>query len=172
MKLITNIVAALVGLAFIAFGLNFWLHFLPTPPPPPAGTPAANFLGALYGSGYLGFVKGLEVLGGVLLLLPRLRNWGLVIVGAVLVNIAATHHFLFGGLKDPVVIGLILASLFLLYAGRRGFCCLACCGSGCCGSGSCGCGCCGGGSCGTSAQSEGCCGGSTSKSSGCCGENK
>ena len=159
MKLITNIVAILVGLAFIAFGLNFWLHFLPTPPPPPAGTPAANFLGALYGSGYLGFIKGFEVLGGFLLLLPRVRNWGLVIVGAVLVNIAATHHFFFGGLKDPTVIGLIVASLFLLYAGRRGFCCLACCGSGCCGSGC----------CGSSGQSEGCCSTEKPASSGCCG---
>ncbi len=159
MKLITNIVAALVGLAFIAFGLNFWLHFLPTPPPPPAGTPAGNFLGALYLSGYLGFVKGLEVLGGLLLLLPRLRNWGLVIVGAVLVNIAATHYFLFGGLKDPTVIGLIVASLFQLSAGRRGFCCLACCGSGCCGSGC----------CGSSGQSEGCCSTEKPASSGCCG---
>ena len=137
MKTLSNIVGVALGLFFVVSGLNFWFHFFAVPQPP-EGTPAFAFIGAMYGSGYLTFVKVLEVLGGALLLLPRLRNWGLVIVGAVLVNIACFHQFFFGGIKDPAVISAIVAVLFLTYTGRRGFCCLACCGSGCCGASCCG----------------------------------
>jgi uncharacterized membrane protein YphA (DoxX/SURF4 family) len=160
MKIITNIVAALLGLFFVYAGLNFFFQWQ-VPPSPPAGSPAANFIGAMYGSGYLKFVKILEVIGGLLLLVPCLRNWGLVVTGAIAVNIACFHQFFFGGIKDPAVIGMIAATVFLAWAGRRGFCCLACCGSG-----RCGCGCCGAGktegSCGSTQKSEtsgGCCGG-------------
>ena len=152
MKTLSTIVATLLGLMFVVFGLNFFLHFFPVPSPA-EGTPAAAFLGAMYGSGYLSFVKVLEVLGGVLLLLPRLRNWGLVIIGAIVVNIASFHLFFFGGIKDPIVIFAIAAVLFLAYVGRRGFCCLACCGSGCC-----------------AKDGESCC--STSTSSSCCSSDK
>lgn len=157
MKTLSKIVGIVLGLFFVVSGLNFWCHFFAVPQAP-VGTPAAAFIGAMYTSGYLTFVKVLEVLGGALLLLPRLRNWGLVIVGAVVVNIAAFHQFFFGGIKDPVVIACIVAVLFLAYVGRRGFCCLACCGSGCCGSS-----CCGEGD-------KGCC--ETDKGSSCCSSDK
>ena len=39
-----------LGLVFTVFGLNFFLHFIPTPPPPPR---AGAFAGALFASGYL-----------------------------------------------------------------------------------------------------------------------
>ena len=157
MKTLSNIVGIILGLFFVVSGLNFWFHFFPVPQPPD-GTPAAAFIGAMYTSGYLTFVKVLETLGGLLLLLPRLRNWGLVIVGAVVVNIACFHQFFFGGIKDPVVIASIVAVLFLTYVGRRGFCCLACCGSGCCGASCCG------------DSDKGCC--ETEKKSSCCSSDK
>lgn len=158
MKLLTNIVGVLLGLFFVYAGLNFFFQWQPAPVPP-AGSPAANFIGAMYGSGYLKFVKILEVVGGLLLLVPRLRNWGLVVTGAITVNIACFHQFFFGTIKDPAVIGMIVATVFLAWAGRRGFCCLACCGSGCCGAGCCG-----------SGKSEGaCCSSEKPESSGCCG---
>lgn len=152
MKTLSSIVATLLGLMFVVFGLNFFLQFIAIPSPE-QGTPAANFIGAMYGSGYLKFVKVLEILGGVLLLLPRLRNWGLVIIGAIVVNIASFHIFFFGGIKAPEVIFAIAAVLFLAYVGRRGFCCLACCGSGCC-----------------AKDGDSCC--STSSSSSCCSSDK
>ena len=153
MKLLTNIVGALLGLFFVYAGLNFFFQWQAAPVPP-AGTPAANFIGAMYGSGYLKFVKILEIVGGLLLVVPCLRNWGLVVTGAITVNIACFHQFFFGGIKDPTVIGMIVATVFLAWAGRKGFCCLACSGSGCCASG----------------KSEGsCCSAEKSESSGCCG---
>ena len=152
MKTLSSIVATLLGLMFVVFGLNFFLQFIAIPSPA-EGTPAAAFLGAMYGSGYLKFVKVLEILGGVLLLLPRLRNWGLVIIGAIVVNIASFHLFFFGGISDKYVIFAIAAVLFLAYVGRRGFCCLACCGSGCC-----------------AKEGDSCC--STSTGSSCCSSDK
>jgi putative oxidoreductase len=153
MKTLSSIVATLLGLMFVVFGLNFFLQFMAIPSPPD-GTPASAFLVAMIGSGYFKLVKVLEILGGVLLLLPRIRNWGLVIIGAIVVNIASFHLFFFGGIKDPIVIFAIAAVLFLAYVGRRGFCCLACCGSGCC-----------------AKDGESCCSTSTGSSS-CCSSDK
>jgi hypothetical protein len=58
-------------------------------------------------------IKGLEVLGGVLLIIPRTRVLGLILIGAILFNIAAIHQFFFGGLKDPTVIGLIVLAVIV-----------------------------------------------------------
>ena len=157
MKIITNIVAALLGLFFVYAGLNFFFQWQ-VPPSPPAGSPAANFIGAMYGSGYLKFVKILEVIGGLLLLVPCLRNWGLVVTGAIAVNIACFHQFFFGGLKDPTVIGLIVLALIVTWSRRCALCCVNTCG---CSSG-CGCGTNGGCACGSTdkpASTGGCCGG-------------
>ena len=153
MKTLSSVIATLLGLMFVVFGLNFFLNFFVIPLPA-AGTPPGDFLGAMIDSGYFKLVKVLEILGGVLLLLPRLRNWGLVIIGAIVVNIASFHLFFFGGIKDPIVIFAIAAVLFLAYVGRRGFCCLACCGSGCC-----------------AKDGDSCCS-TSSGSSSCCSSNK
>ena len=158
MKLLTNIVGALLGLFFIYAGLNFFFEWQ-VPPSPPAGSPAANFIGAMKDSGYFKLVKVLEIIGGLLLVVPCVRNWGLVVTGAITVNIACVHQFFFGGIKDPAVIVMIVATVFLAWVGRKGFCCLACCGSGRCGSGCCskeGSGCC---SSDQPASTGGCCGG-------------
>jgi putative oxidoreductase len=157
MKKISCIAAVLLGLAFVFFGLNFFAHFVVVPSPQ-AGTPAAAFLGAMYGSGYLTLVKVLEIVGGVLLILPRTRVWGLILVGAILFNIAAVHQFFLGGLKDPTVIGLIVLALIVTWSRRCALCCVNSCG---CSSG-CGCGTSGGCGCGSSdkpASTGGCCGG-------------
>ncbi|MEI6247957.1 MAG: hypothetical protein WCP67_05415 [Verrucomicrobiota bacterium] len=156
MKLAANIVACLLGAIFIVFGLNFFFNFIAIPHPP-EGSPAAAFIGAMYSTGYLKLVKILEIAGGLLLVLPRLRCLGLIIIGAIVFNIACIHQFMFGGLKDPTVIFAILACLFLAYDAWK-----KCCGCGCCASCSCG--------CQSSSSASSCC--STESGSGCCGEKK
>ena len=66
MKYLNRITAALLGLVFIVFGANFFLHFIPIPKPP-EGSPAAMFMGGMFVSGMLAFVKVLEILGGMLM---------------------------------------------------------------------------------------------------------
>lgn len=119
---ITTIVAGLLGLLFLVFGLNFFLKFLDVPPPP-AGTPASAFLGAMFGSGYLAFVKVLEIVGGLAVAIPRLRRLGLLLLGPVIVNIVAFHIFFAkgAGLTEPVMLFIGFSTLYLLWAERRAF---------------------------------------------------
>ena len=167
MKKLPCIAALLLGLAFIFFGLNFFFHFFAVPSPQ-AGTPAANFLGAMYGSGYLTLIKVLEVVGGIMLILPRTRVLGLFLVGAILFNIACVHQFFFGGVKDPVVIGLIVLALFVAWSRRCALCCVNTCG---CSSG-CGCGANGGCGCGSKEGASCCSSDKPASTGGCCGGNK
>jgi len=46
MKIVTIIARILLGLAFVVFGLNGFLHFIPGPPPPP-DSPAGQFFAAV-----------------------------------------------------------------------------------------------------------------------------
>lgn len=107
MKLVFTASRLLLGLLFVVFSLNFWLHFIPVPPPP-EGSPAANFMFAMYGSGYLTLVKVLELTGGLLLLSGRFVNLGLSLLGPIVINIAAFHIFLAGGGYGlPALLGLL-----------------------------------------------------------------
>jgi len=162
MKKISCIAALLLGLAFVFFGLNGFFHFAPTPTPDPG-----SIIDLMIKSGYMKVIKGLEVLGGVLLVIPRTRVLGLILVSAILFNIACVHQFFFGGLKDPTVIGLIVLALVIAWSKRCALCCVNTCG---CSSG-CGCGCKCGCGCGTKEGSS-CCSSDKSASTGCCGGNK
>ena len=119
------IAGGLLGLVFVVFGLNFFLHFIPIPPLP-EGSPAAAFMGAAYTTGFLTFVKVLEILGGVLVAVPKTRGLGLLILGPIIVNILAFHIFIVGGgLFDPPVVLITVLAAFLLWSERDAFCNLA-----------------------------------------------
>jgi putative oxidoreductase len=98
MKIITHISRFLLGLIFLVFGLNGFLHFIPMPPP--SGV-AGQFLGAIFVSKYLLVISGLQVVSGALLLINRYLPLGLTILGPIIVNI-----LLFHGLMNPAGIGL------------------------------------------------------------------
>jgi putative oxidoreductase len=121
-KSAADIAGALLGLAFLIFGLNFFLHFLPEAPPP-RGSAAEVFAAIMFSTGYLVFVKVLEILGGVLVAIPRTRNFGLLILGPIIVNILCFNLYLPGasGLFSPPVIGISLLALFLLWSERKAF---------------------------------------------------
>ena len=122
MKHAPTIAGALLGLAFVVFGSNFFLNFIPVPADPsPADAPHKLFMGALFPTGYLAFVKVLEVLGGALVAIPKTRNLGLLVLGPIIVNILAFHTFLMKGatLVDTFNIGIVLLALFLLWSERK-----------------------------------------------------
>lgn len=121
MKLATTIAAALLGLVFVVFGLNFFLKFLPVPSPP-EGSPAAQFMGAMFATGMLTVIKILEVAGGVLVAIPKTRNFGLLILGPIVINILLFNVFIApGGWTQPPVLLVTALSAFLLWAGRDKF---------------------------------------------------
>jgi hypothetical protein len=93
----------LLGVIFLVFGANGFLHFLPQPP---MSGPPADFAGALAATGYMfPLIKGTEVLAGALLLSNRLVPLALTILAPVVVNIVAFHAFLApAGVALPIVI--------------------------------------------------------------------
>ncbi|MBX3274512.1 MAG: DoxX family protein [Sandaracinaceae bacterium] len=108
----------LLGLAFLVFGLNGFLGFLPMPPHEGA---AGAFLGALAASGYMfPLIKGTEVVVGLLLLSNRFVPLALTILAPVTVNIVLFHAVL-----EPagIVLPLVLAALqlHLAWAHRASF---------------------------------------------------
>jgi putative oxidoreductase len=124
MKHITTIASVLLGIAFIVFGANFFLHFIPMPnDAAPASAPHKLFMAALAPTGYLAMVKIFEIIGGVLLLVPAARNIGLLIIGPIIVNIIAYHAFLTdrSGLFAPPHVVIYLLGAYLLFAGRKAF---------------------------------------------------
>jgi Na+-translocating ferredoxin:NAD+ oxidoreductase RnfD subunit len=64
-----------------------------------------------------------ELTGGLLVMIPRLRNLGLLLLGPVIVNILAFHIFVAGGkdLFNPILIGVVVLALYLLWDARRKF---------------------------------------------------
>ena len=94
----------LMGLAFLVFGANGFLHFLPEPQLPER---AGAFIGALVQSGYLmQLVKGTEVVAGLLLLTGIAVPLALVLLAPILVNIFLFHLTLAPeGLAPAVVLG-------------------------------------------------------------------
>jgi len=68
MKITSTVARYLLGLIFLAFGLNGFLHFIPMPPP--AGV-AAQFFGALFVSGFYVVIFLLQIAPAVLLLANR-----------------------------------------------------------------------------------------------------
>jgi hypothetical protein len=122
MKYAPTIAGILLGLLFVMSSVVVLFHLVKMPPPPD-GTPAALFMGAFGPTGYMTFVKVLELLGGILVAIPRTRNYGLLILGPIIVNILAFHIFIMKGamLLDPMLIGIVLLALYLLWVGRKGF---------------------------------------------------
>ena len=117
MKIAALVSRILLGLIFLVFGLNGFLHFIPAVLPSDL---AGQFLGALIQSHYVLFVSAVQVAGGVLLLANRYVPLGLVLLGPVIVNILLFHILLFRtGLPMAVFVALLWGVVF--YRNRQYF---------------------------------------------------
>jgi putative oxidoreductase len=114
MKTTIHIARVLLGLLFLVFGLNGFLHFLPSPQP--TGL-AGQFLGAMFVSHYLSVVFALQVAAGLLLLANRFIPAALTILAPLLLNIALFHALLSPVGYAPAIIAIALWSL--LFASQR-----------------------------------------------------
>src|SRR5882672_8044014 len=102
------IARVLLGLLFLVFGLNGFLHFIPAPMP--TGI-AGQYVGALFVSHYLSAVFALELVAGVLLLANRFVRAALVILAPILVNIVLFHACMAPTGFAPAVIAVALWSV-------------------------------------------------------------
>jgi putative oxidoreductase len=114
MKIAVSIARILLGLVFLVFGLNGFLHFIPMPPP--AGL-AGQYMGALFVSHYLVVVFLLQVVSGALLLANRFVPLALILLGPVIVNIVLFHSLL---APEGLPLALLSTLLWLIvFAGVR-----------------------------------------------------
>jgi len=116
------IAGILLGLLFL-FASVLFLFKLGPQPEFPEGSPIAMFMGALGPTGYMTFIKVFEMLGGVLVAIPRTRNLGLLVLGPIIVNILAFHVFITGGagLLNPMLLAVVVLPLYLLWVERQAF---------------------------------------------------
>lgn len=110
MKKLPLVARIILGLIFVIFGLNGFFNFLHMPPMPEK---AGAFLGGLFATGYFfPFLKGLEVLCGLALLIGAFVPLALVILAPIVVNILLFHAFLApSGLPLPLVIAALMVYL-------------------------------------------------------------
>ncbi len=88
---IARLSSTLLGLGFVVFAANYFLHFLSQPPPPAAALP---FLGGFVGSGFMTLVKVIELGAGLLLLANRFVPLALALLAPIIVGITAFHALL------------------------------------------------------------------------------
>jgi uncharacterized membrane protein YphA (DoxX/SURF4 family) len=118
MKYFIIIARVLLGLVFVIFGSNAFLHFIPMPQ---MEGQSGAFINALMSSGYMYVIAMLQVLGGLCLLIgSRFVPPGLMLLGPVIVNIVLYHIFL-DHMVNPVAIVVALLALFLLWVYRFKF---------------------------------------------------
>jgi hypothetical protein len=113
MKIAATIARYLLGLMFLVFGSNDFLHFIPMGPMP-AGL-AGQFLTALVAAHYFYLVGTIMVVSGILFLVNRYVPLALVLLAPVLVNILLFHI-----LMQPkgVAMGALATVLWFLVAYR------------------------------------------------------
>jgi uncharacterized membrane protein YphA (DoxX/SURF4 family) len=111
MKTILLISRLLLGLIFLVFGLNGFLHFIPMPAP--TGI-AGQYLGALFVSHYLAAVFALEAVAGALLLANRFVRAALTILAPILVNVVLFHAFMAPSGYAPALVSVVLWSVLFL----------------------------------------------------------
>ena len=121
-KYLPIIAGVVLGLLFVMSGMVVLLKLAPMPKLP-EGSPAALFMGAFGPTGYMTFVKVFEVLGGILVAIPRTRNLGLLVLGPIIVNILAYNIFIMGGaqLLNPMLLIIVALAAYLLWVGRKAF---------------------------------------------------
>jgi putative oxidoreductase len=114
MKVASMIVRILLGIIFLVFGLNGFLHFIPMPPP--AGI-AGQFFGILFASHYYVVIFALQAIGGLLLIANRYVPLALTILGPIVVNILCFHALMApAGLPLAIV---VTAMWFIVFARNK-----------------------------------------------------
>jgi putative oxidoreductase len=114
MKIATLIINILVGLVFVVFGLNGFLHFIPMPPM--TGDPA-TFIGVIASTGFLQVVKILEIIIGACILIGFQRPLMYVLLMPIVISILLFELLI---AKQPGI-GVLLFALnaYLLYTNRE-----------------------------------------------------
>jgi uncharacterized membrane protein YphA (DoxX/SURF4 family) len=117
-RIATAIVRILLGLAFLVFGLNGFLNFMPAPKEMPQEI--MTVMGGLMKGGYMTVVSGAEVIVAVLLLTNRFVPLALALLAPIIVGIITFHIALAPATIGPALVVLVM-ELYLAWAYRGAF---------------------------------------------------
>lgn len=87
MNFIKKLPVYLLGIIFIVFSLQFFVMIFTHASMPPMEGMAAQYMDVLFRSGYVWVVKVLELVLGILILIPRTRRIALVLIAPISINI-------------------------------------------------------------------------------------
>jgi len=111
MKIVKIILFSLFGLLLINGGLNKFLNYMPVPDglPEELLKDTAAIMEISWLMPLIGFA---EILGGILILFPRTRALGVLVVFPVMVGVLLTHHTV---ARDGLPIALVIWA-FMIWA--------------------------------------------------------
>lgn len=113
---ILNVLSVLFGLLLLNGGLNKFFNYMPVPKEMPAET-MKDFGALMEISWLMPLIAVAEILGGILIMIPKLRALGALIVFPVMVGVLLTHLFVDpNGLPVALVIWAILG--WIIYENR------------------------------------------------------
>jgi hypothetical protein len=103
-----------LGLIFVVFGLNGFLHFIKLPE---HNVEATNFLTALAQTGYMfPWIKAMELISGLMLMTNICVPLALIFLAPITLNVLALHLFLDpSGLAVSIVVVAMNLILGILY---------------------------------------------------------
>ncbi len=106
---ILNIVAALFGLLLINGGLNKFLNYMPVPDNLPSAL-IKDSVALLEIEWLMPLIAIAELLGGILIIIPRTRALGALVVFPVMVGVLLTHIFV---APDGLIIAVVIWAILL-----------------------------------------------------------
>jgi len=109
-----HVTAGILGLLMLVFGLNKFLGFIAVELP--SDPIAQQFMGAMFSSYLYAAVGVAEILGGLLLILPKTRFTGWLILLPIIFNIVAfhiAHDFIGNGIWLLPTLLFIALSIFI-----------------------------------------------------------
>ena len=107
MQIAKQIPVYLLAFIFVAGGAAFFLKMMPEQPM--TGN-AAKFMELFGPTGYMTFIKACEIIFGLMLILPKTRALGLILLAPIVVNILAFEVFV----ANQLGIGVALVALIAL----------------------------------------------------------
>ena len=119
-KIAVTVARVALALIYLIFGLDYFLNFISHIVNLPAGgNKADSFFGALGAAGYFfPFLKSIEIICGLFLLINRYTVFFLVALFPISVNICVFHACMMP-VYLPFGAAILALNLFLLYAYRK-----------------------------------------------------
>ena len=114
---VAMVLRILFALTLVIFGLNKFLHFIPTPPIEGTG---GELIAIYKESGFMKLIGGLEVIAGISLLAKKFVPLSLTFMVAIMFN-AVVFHILHAPAGLGNAVGALVLSLLLVYHNRSRF---------------------------------------------------